>query len=306
MRKALKWIGIVIGGLVGLLVLALVLVYVTTGTRFNKIYDVKVRPVKLPTDKVSVRRGAHLALTVVMCRDCHGEDLGGKVMADDPMFGRLAAPNLTKGKGGIGKELDVEAIVRAVRHGVGTDGRALIVMPAAWLRNLSDEDLGDVVAYVKSVPPLNRRVPESKAGPIARILFATGQFQILNAELIDQNAMPAGSRQAAPKAGVTKAYGKYLVDVGSCRDCHKEDLAGGPNGGAPPGTPDAPDLTKVGRAMREWTFAEFAQTLRTGTRPNGTELNEFMPWKYIGRDTATELKAIWLYLRTVPPKKTAG
>ena len=112
---------------------------------------------------------------------------------------------------------------------------------------------------------------------------------LLPAYAID-HAAPA---RAAPKAGITVEYGKYLAL--SCAACHGDDLAGG--GGGPGG----PNITPGG-TPGQWSEADFIRTLRRGTTPDGRQLDsENMPWQSFGRLTDDELKAIWLYLKSVPP-----
>jgi hypothetical protein len=83
-----------------------------------------------------------------------------------------------------------------------------------------------------------------------------------------------------------------------CRTCHGDALSGGkdPNPAAPP----APNLSPAGE-LGGWTEAGFVNTLRTGRTPGGRQLSDFMPWKYFGRLTDDELRAIWLYLQSLPP-----
>jgi hypothetical protein len=68
----------------------------------------------------------------------------------------------------------------------------------------------------------------------------------------------------------------------------------------PPGLPPASNLTPAG--IGAWTEADFVRALREGKRPDGSPLNEFMPWKVFRGMTDAEYHALWLYLRSVPPK----
>ncbi len=100
--KVLKWAGIVLGGLVGLVILAIVVVYLIAGVRLNKTYDIQVAAITIPSDEARVDRGRHLVETIGLCVECHGDNLEGTILEHDPVFGRLAPTNLTPGKGGIG------------------------------------------------------------------------------------------------------------------------------------------------------------------------------------------------------------
>ena len=96
-------------------------------------------------------------------------------------------------------------------------------------------------------------------------------------------------------------YGRYLAQVSGCHGCHGTGLSGGRVAG-PPDLPLASNLTPAGLAA--WTEADFVRALREGRRPDGSAINEFMPWRGYGAMTDTELHALWLYLRSVPPRPT--
>ena len=127
--KILKWFGIVLGGLVGVLAVAVLVVYFLAGAKLNEIIDVEVAAIVIPTDEAGIERGRHLVRTVGLCTECHGANLQGKVLEEDPLLGRLVGKNLTSGKGGIGADHTDNDIIRAIRHGVDHDGTALVVMP---------------------------------------------------------------------------------------------------------------------------------------------------------------------------------
>ena len=96
----------------------------------------------MPTDAASIERGRHLVRTYSLCQECHGDKLEGEVMEDDPVFGRVVASNLTSGKGGIGGRYTDVDFVRAIRHGVGDDGKGLVIMPSNYFTKMGDNDLG--------------------------------------------------------------------------------------------------------------------------------------------------------------------
>jgi mono/diheme cytochrome c family protein len=296
MKKALKWIGIVVGGLVGLVVLIVAGILVSTGMRLNKTYDVQPEAVAIPADAAAIERGRDWV--VPYCTGCHGEDLSGAVIFDDPSLGLIQASNLTSGQGGVGGAYGDAEWVLAIRHGVGADGRPLLIMPSGDFYYFSDGDLGEIIAYAKSVPPVDSETTAYTLTPMARILIAMGAFgDVLNAETIDHT----GPRPAAPAPGVTLAYGEYLVNTAGCRTCHGVELSGGDP--SDPESPPGPNLTPGGE-LGFWAEADFINTLRTGVTPAGRHLNpEFMPWDSIAKLTDNELKAIWLFLQSLPPKE---
>lgn len=289
MRKILKWLAIVLAGLLSLALTAVLVVYLLVGARLNRTYDVDPQPVAVARDVPREREGWPLVL-VEMCSECHGQDLGGQIMDDDPLFGRLVASNLTAGQGGVGQVYSNKDFVRAIRHGVGADGKPLVVMPAQVFWPLSDEDLGIVIGYVRESPPVDRRLPPTVPGPLARIFVFLGMLEdAIPAEHIDHDA----PRPPAPTPAVTAEYGEYLALV--CQVCHLEDYAGGPGAG------QGMNLTPGGE-LATWTEADFIRALRTGRTPDGDELDpEEMPWDILGKMTDEELTAIWLFLQTLPP-----
>jgi mono/diheme cytochrome c family protein len=295
MGKVLKWVGIVLGALVGLIVLALAAVYVVTGLRFNKTYDVQPASITIPTDEASIAAGEHLATSVRDCIGCHGDDLGGMVMADDPAFGYLASANLTPGKGGAGATFTDENWVRAIRHGVDPDGKPLMFMPSHEFTEMSAEDTAAIIAYLKTVPPVDQEWDQPQLGPLARILFLTGQVPLVPAELIDHDAPPPD----APEPGVTVEYGEYLALT--CTGCHGATLSGGAIPGAPPDAVEAANITPHETGLAGWTEEDFFRALREGVDADGEAIDTFMPWQAFSNMTDDEISAVWLYLQSVEP-----
>jgi len=291
LKKVLKWIGIALAGLVGLLVLAFVVLYVVGGAKANKKYEIPVETVSVPQDAEAVQRGRHLA-TISICTGCHTENLGGQLEFAVPGMLSIPTPNLTSGAGGVGSFYTDEDWVRANRHGVGHDGRGLFIMASKAYHYLSDEDLGALIAYLKSVPPVDNQLSERRIKPLGRLMMAAGMFPPLSADQIDHTRPPP----ASPEPGVTAAYGQYLTRT--CTECHGADLNGMPFG--PPGQEvPSPNLTPGGELVA-WSEQDFFTTIRTGRTPSGRQLNEEMPWKYYGQMTDDELRAVWLYLQSLP------
>ena len=129
-RKILKWIGIVVGSLVALLVVAVLVLLLLGSRRVNKNYDIQVASIPIPTDAVAIERGRHIVETIGLCSECHGDRLEGEILEDDPMFGTLAPPNLTSGAGGIASAMADIDYVRSIRHGIGRVGKSLVIMPS--------------------------------------------------------------------------------------------------------------------------------------------------------------------------------
>ncbi len=292
MPRIFKVLGFALAVIVGLAAAGAAVIFVISGARLSQ--SIVVDPVSLivPTDPESIERGRYIASTFGGCFSCHGTGLEGDVLADDPALGTIVAPNLTGGKGG--RPLAEADFVRAVRHGVGENGRPLLIMPSADLYYLDDQDLAAVVAYASSLDPVDTVLPETSYGPMGRLLIVLGPEDFLAALKIDHETPPP----AAPPVGATAAYGRYLAQVG-CMGCHTANLGGGSTGD--PASPPASDLTKSG-PLANWTEADFIRTLRTGQRPDGSILDaDFMPWVEVGQMADDDLMALLIYFQSLPP-----
>jgi cytochrome c553 len=299
MKGWLKWVGYGAGGLVALLLVAACAVFGFSEARYRKQYAVAPAAIAIPTDSLAIARGNHLAHSTAACIDCHGENLGGAVVIDQPVLGRIFASNLTRGKGGVGLLSDAD-YVRAIRHGVAPDGTPLKVMPSSDYMNLSDNDLAAIIAYVKSLPSVDNEQPRNSMGPLGRTLFLAGKMPILHAERVDHERKHLASVPPTATAG----YGAYLASVG-CKGCHGPAFAGGPVIDGPPDWPPAANLTPSG-STKGWSEADFSRALREGKRPNGTPVNDAMPWRVMKNLTDDEVHALFLYLRSLPPQPAAG
>ncbi len=301
MKGLLRRIGIALGVLTAILLLAAAGGYFVSEQRVAE--RVAPQPEKnthldISSDSATLARGRHLARAITKCVDCHTDDLGGKVLVDNPAMGRWVPANITRGKGGMGSQLSADDIVRAVRHGIAPDGRKLILMPASQYIHLDSADLAAIVAYVRSMPPVDRELPEARLGFIARMLLAARKLPLYDADVIDHTQ----PYEHAPPAGPTAEYGHYLAEVGGCVGCHGPTLAGGKIPQGDPSWPPAANITPTGLGTR-YDEAKFMRALREGARPEGTPINEAMPWRWTREMTDDEIRAVYAYLKTVPPRE---
>lgn len=297
MRRIFKWLGIGVVGLVGALALAVIGAVVLTKRAIAKTWTVAPARVAIPDDPAILEEGKRL-YAARGCADCHGADLGGRVALEDPSLGKFWGTNLTRGQGGIGaKYADIDW-VRTVRHGIKPDGTPLLFMPSNEFYGLNDHDLGAIIAYAKSVPPVDREAQPHDVGVLTHILSAAGVFPLIPASLINHE----GPRPSQPEAKETKEYGAYLVSV-QCTNCHGEGLGGGPIPGAPPSLPVPTNLTPDERTgLGKWQRDDFERAMRSGKRPDGSDINPFMPWATFKNLNDVEINALWAYLRSVPAK----
>ena len=289
MKKVFKWIGT----LLGLVLVAGVVLYLIGNARINKTYEFPPSGIKIPTDAESIAYGKHRAET--LCEGCHGKDLSGiENWFNAGPLGTVDSANLTSGDGGFGQEIaSDEDYVNAIRHGVDPEGKP-IFMPAVVAGSyLSDKDMGAIIAYVKSVPPVDHKLDGQKFTPLAKIMLAVGVIEKLPVETVSHK-----TQVTAPVPAVSVEYGEYLVNTHDCRVCHGPQLNGGPFPD-PTITLISPNLTPGGE-LGFWTEEEFVETIRTGVTPSGHKFNEHMPWEQFKLLTDDEIKAIFVYLQSIP------
>ena len=294
MKKWLRRSAYAVGTLVALLVLTIGGIYGMSASALGTGHESVAHAID--PSSANATEGARLAL-IYGCRDCHGDDLGGTVLIDAMPMARLAAPNLTAGRSG--GALTDEQFERAVRHGVGADGRALAIMPSAEYTYLSDTDVADILAYIRTIPSVERGLPKRTFGPVGRMLVATHKMP-LQPDLIAANA--DARHLPKPTADDPVALGHYLTRI--CTGCHGPELAGAPP--IDPSMPPGANLTPGGNPGH-WSQEEFRTVFRTGRTPEGKQLNPAqMPWAIIGQAHPEEIDAIWAYLQTIPAKETVA
>lgn len=242
-------------------------------------------------------RGRHLLTARYGCIECHGHDLEGGVMVDDPAVGTLRGPNLTRGQGSVVTDYTTSDWDRIVRHGVKPDGTPTL-MPSIDFLAMSDRELSDIIVYIDSLPPVDNEVVPVRLGPLGRVLIALGEIHV-SAEHIDHFAEHP-TLPPEPIAGVE--FGAHLAQV--CAGCHGLEYRGGPIAGSPPDWPPASNLTPHDEGLADWTLEEFETLLRTGRRPDGTltrspmlevsELGEHM--------SDVEIEAMYLFFQSLEPR----
>lgn len=298
----MKTLGKILGGIVAVVVLALSTIFVFSTQTLNKHIEYSDASPPIPRDSASIARGRHLSRAISKCVECHGTDLGGQVLIDELPFARVVAPNLTSGRGGIAGDRSDDDFLRAIRHGIGLGGRALVLMPARNYWHMGDADVGSLIAYLRTLPAVDRELPATSYGLVGRVLLLKGDLTpMFEAKGMDHTAR----RPAPPAADTTVDYGRYLAEIGGCTACHGPTLSGGSIPGMPPGSKPATNITPEG--IGSWTEQDFFKALRDGVRPDGTPIDStVMPIPLTREMTDLETKAIYMYLRTVPPKSLGG
>ncbi|MCA8911947.1 MAG: c-type cytochrome [Planctomycetes bacterium] len=276
-------------------------VYFLSQSKLGEKFERKVAGIEIPEgDEDAVDRGKYLANNVMGCSssDCHRPDLGGGAVIDAQPMGRVYAPNLTGGEGSVTKEYGPEDWARILRHGLKKDGTRALIMPSEDYVNFSDGDIGAVIAYVKSMPDVDRESIGHSLGPVTRLLISSGELQFAY-DKIDHDA-----KRPEAEPGPTREWGEVLI--GTCTGCHGKTLSGGKIPGGDPKWPPARNLTPDESGIKSWTFEDFQKAIKTGTRPDGTTLDPVMPYKAYAGMKPDDIKALWAYLQTVPAKPAGG
>jgi mono/diheme cytochrome c family protein len=300
---------------------ALVVIIVCGGvfvaSRQHLTFDAPYPSVVASTDSAVVGRGRYIVRNIAHCDGCHGDPaqrqaaaagaeipLSGGVVFDIPpgqFYPRNITPDSATGLGGVSDR----AIARALRFGVGHDGRALL--PFMEMQGLSDDDLIAVVSYLRLQPPVKHLVPAHNVRLIGKVVKAT---------VLAKPVGPSATPLARAPRGASAEAGQYLVEsVALCWACHTERskmsgaLVGPRFGGStgltdesdpghswsPPNITSDPETGRLGKLTEDQFVARFHQGRVLPGSP--------MPWDGFSRMNDDDLRAIYRYLRSVPAVK---
>jgi mono/diheme cytochrome c family protein len=261
--------------------------------KLARVIDIRVVPVPFVKDAAAVRHGKYLYESRG-CGECHGPDGHGIVFLDERGGLYAKAPNISRGPGSVTRDYGEGDWVRAIRHGVDPKGRALLAMPSEDYNRLNDADFAALVAYVRQLPPVAGDGAAIRLPLLVKALYGAGLVKDA-AEKIDHRRPPSPAIPAAPSA----EHGAYVAAM--CTGCHGESLAGGRIPGAPPGWPPAADLTgRSGHAMARYdTPDKFIAMMRSGKRPDGSDVSEAMPFGSLRNINDIDLQAMYAYLETL-------
>jgi len=248
-----KWLKRTLATLLALLVVAAAVVYVGSERILRKSYA--ATPVGAPPPAGDAARGKHLA-GFLGCLDCHDPTLHGNVIFPDSfLVGSLVAPNVTIKR----KQYDDAALARTIRFGIRRDGTGIWLMPSQAFYHLDDQDLADVIAFVRSVADDDKLQPESRNGPVTRWNLVTGVWQLVP-ELVPVGTPRLGDLPHADDP----ARGRYIATI-ACGECHGLDQKGNPDDGIP-------NLAIV----KAYDLDEFRALLHGGTAKGGRKLKGMM------------------------------
>jgi len=303
-------------GITFVIIIALVVVGITFTIGWRPFIGAKQRALterKFEATPQRLARGKYLVDGVLGCFGCHtdadwskpgappvaGKEGSGHVWSDQGMPW-LVASNITPDKEtGAGNWSD-DTFARAIREGIGHDGRALFpLMSYPSYREMSDEDLASVIAYVRTVPAVRNQLPTTEM-PFPLNFFIQNVPQPLTA------AVPA------PDQSTPVARGAYLVKMGVCADCHTPQEKGQPFPGMefaggfllhePKGDVVSANITPAASGIGYYNDTSFVQAMRTG-KVGARRLHASMPWYFYGKMTDDDLKSVFAFLQTLKPVK---
>lgn len=294
-RKWLRGLGIGLAALVLLAVGALSTGLLLADRKMQRRVDVPVQPVAYRSDAAALERGRYLYASRG-CVDCHGATGAGRTFVEDDGL-VIAGPNITTGPGGVVAAYQPADWVRAIRHGVTPQGRALMVMPSEDYNRFTDDDLAALVAHVRALPPQTGQGAVVTLPMPVKALYGFGVIKDA-AERIDHALSP----QTPVPEGVTLEHGRYVAHM--CIGCHGPTLAGGKIPGGPPDWPPASKLTPgEGSVMPRYPDADaLIAMFRSGKRPDGSTV-EVMPFESLKAMSEVDLRALYLYLREAPTRQ---
>lgn len=280
--KIMRFMGWLLGLVVVVVAAGATWAYVASEQKLKTTYPFAPLKITLPADAAAIEEGRRLA-TFRGCNGCHGKRGEGTVLFDDPKIARIVAPNLTAAA----KKYDDGQLAAIVRTGVRPDGRSMVVMPSQEYAHLTDDDLGRILAWMRSLPPTEGLAPAFDVGPLGRVGIATGKLKVV-AEEIRQGKEPAPA-----KAGSVEERGRYFART-TCAECHATDLHGK--------TTPAYVSTDL-RVVAAYDLEAFKTLLRKGVAAGGREL-PFMgaaSRNHLSAMNDEEVGALFTYL-----KGTAG
>jgi mono/diheme cytochrome c family protein len=304
--RIIKWI-------LGLLLALLAILFAGIQLRWNRTFTAPTPALAATTDSAAIAQGRYLAYSAAGCAYCHlpkadwvrldaGEQppLSGNHIFPVP-FAEIHSPNLTPDPTtGIGRRSDGE-IARILRHGVRADNRA--AFPFMEFQHLSDADIVALLSFLRSQAPVQNAVPDIDYNLMGKALMA----------FVIKPESPATPPPAATPTGATVERGAYLANsVASCVACHTnrsntgeyigEKFAGGQRMDIeddPTHVFVTPNLTPDPTTghIYSWSEDDFVARFRRGQiRPVA-----LMPWGAFSRMTEDDLRAIYRYLRSLPP-----
>lgn len=276
MHRALRWLRNLVLALAALVLLAAATLWALSERIVRRTYEEPLVTIPIPDDSASIAEGSRLAW-VHGCRGCHTETLAGQYFEDDFLIGRIVAPNLTAAA----QQYSDPELLRIIRRGVRPDGRSVLAMPSEMFASLTDADVGKIIAYIRSLPPVPGFPRSITLGPMAWLGLVMSKYYPAVALVAKTDSVTASGY--FPSGAALHADGAYLART-SCTECHGETLHGD----------FGPDL----RIAAGYTPEQFAHFFKTGEALGGreTKMMSGVARNRFSRLTDAEVAAVYGYL----------
>jgi mono/diheme cytochrome c family protein len=276
MMRFVKWLGVFLGSLIGLAATALLVLWIGGSRVLNKTYDIPATSFVADPSTADLAEGQRLAQTRGCFNGCHGEGLQGEEFIADPIFGFFTAPDLTRA---FVEKSDTE-LEHIVRHGVHPDGRSTFLMPSASFYHMTDEDLNNIFAFIRSQDRTDGLPPRMLPGPFALYMLMTNELPV-EAELIADGA-PFFAKDDE------HYLGKYIAFT-VCSECHGMDFQGF--------TDFTPSLVSIAAYSRDDFHRLMSEGIAVGDRE--LELMSAVARSRFVHLTEEEESALYAFLKTL-------
>jgi mono/diheme cytochrome c family protein len=269
----MRIVGRVVVALVGIVVVLAAVLYGGSEWIIRRSHAVPLEHIAIPKDAASIAEGGRLA-TIEGCRGCHGPNSQGLVWSKDFLGGTIAPPAIARKIAGYSDD----ELVRLIRHGVKKDGSTLFIMATQAHRNIADDDLAKIVAWLRTLKPLpTDSLAETRFGPMPRLAMLLGGLK------------PSYRIDKVAPAHRPAEIGRYFYDA-VCSECH---LLGQPN------QLDAEVAPALAPMAASYDPAAFKKLLRTGVGMRKANLGLMSD---IAKESAhalsdSEIAALQAYLR---------
>lgn len=251
MKRVLRWIFYIVAALAVVALVFVAWVWFASARVLGRAHEARLETLAQPT--AAQLADAERQSRILGCHSCHGEGMRGRMMFEAPNVVRMWAPNIPE----LAARASDQQLARAIRQGIGHDGRALFAMPSPLYQRLSDREVTAMIAYIRRLPPAGDATPGIEWGPIGRFALAIGSFP----SAVDR--MEEFRRRQPFDLGPAYAPGRRLVSI-QCADCHGPDLSG-----AEP----IPDVFSPGLDVAAaYSPEQFRALMRTGVAPHGRDL----------------------------------
>jgi mono/diheme cytochrome c family protein len=211
MGKLLRWVGYGIGGLAALALVAVLAIYFLSARILGERPTPQSSNLAQPT-AAQLADGPH-QLRVLGCLSCHGANLQGDVVFDEPGVATVYAPNLTL----VAAKATDQQLDQAIRQGISDEGEALVIMPSQQYQFLTDQEVAALIATIRAMPKRGREQPAVNVGFKGRIGLVLAKFRTAPGLVREYRASPLAD------FGPQFARGRHIIET-NCTECHGPNL----------------------------------------------------------------------------------